>query len=1200
MQFKSMRFWYICYWLFSSLLFLLPIPLLAQKQYQGLLWQISGNGLTKPSYLYGTMHVSEKVAFHLSDSFYLAINSVEVVSLETNPEILMEDLMESDYFNPMLRSYVVAGRANAFDREAFIFAKNNKILIKRALAEDLDLINGLLFRNNKHAENYQENTYLDLYIYKTGKKLKKQITGVERFQDVMRLSKEASKMRDNDYYSRKRLSNSEVERIMSDAYRRGDLDMLDSLHQIESPRGYLEKMLYERNITMSKNIDSIIRKNPLFAAVGAAHLPGEKGIIHLLRSKGYKVRSVKVGTRETNQKETVDKKKYQLVYRTQSSADGFFQIDVPGKLYEIPPKEDTQYYLYPELVNGAFYSVSRIKTYSHLLDKSPTAMLSSIDSLLYENIPGEIVSKKSINKNGYQGFDILNKTRAGNYQRYQIFVTPFEVLVFKLGGTEAFAKGKDGEIFFNSIKMKDLSSTNKIQFKPKHGEFEVSFPHFPIHNHNLTLADISAEDRQDYQTEDTEGYYLMARVCFQHHEYIEEDSFELRQVAESFAETNDYKILSTQFDEKNAYRSLDIQYETPAKQSLFVRVWIRGFYYYLLVMKPKSPSNPSIFTKNPFFSQFRLLPIQTDPPKLYVDKSLHFQVQTSSQPLRPLENENAWIYGSSEKEKLFKPRQETVLFYHIESGEKISVEFYQYNHYASEKDSSRFWEKTLKELHHNGNFTVRSQQFQTFPDYVALTLVLGDTGTQRLVHHKFIQKGAVTFLVSANSDGEPSDFVKTFLQSFAPTDTILGRSIFRDASSIFLQNLMSKDTTIKAATVNLLKTVSLKSADRNELRRVIEQFRLPEESTSTQKIFQQNYIQVKSQLLETFVSTTKPEEMADIRQLYFQVSDTVEMQLAILQGLAAQKTTKSYALLKELLFAETPLPSGDRSLFDLFDTLSDSLALSYTLYPELFSLTTMDEYKEYVYELLVNFADSGFLKPEVYQNHESTILNEARIALKRKTADEQQGRVHNNNSLTQYAILLLPYYQNPTVRTFFDKVMRLKRQTMKMDICIEMLKQGISVPDSIWEDLAKNDMYRVRLYSRLKKAKKLQVFPAAYLSQKHIAKSIFVNEFSDWSYKNIDTLWQVECKEYYFKGKKGNLYIYKYRLKDAPDWHLGMTGLQPSDTTQWETEGFRLNEENYLLEEDKPEQVQMAKMIKETSLKARNRRVRYQEEEEDE
>ncbi|TAL43493.1 MAG: hypothetical protein EPN92_10135, partial [Chitinophagaceae bacterium] len=43
------------------------------KKYPSLLWEITGNGIKKPSYLFGTMHVSSKIAFHLSDSFYVAL-----------------------------------------------------------------------------------------------------------------------------------------------------------------------------------------------------------------------------------------------------------------------------------------------------------------------------------------------------------------------------------------------------------------------------------------------------------------------------------------------------------------------------------------------------------------------------------------------------------------------------------------------------------------------------------------------------------------------------------------------------------------------------------------------------------------------------------------------------------------------------------------------------------------------------------------------------------------------------------------------------------------------------------------------------------------------------------------------------------------------------------------------------------------------
>jgi hypothetical protein len=49
-----------------------------------------------------------------------------------------------------------------------------------------------------------------------------------------------------------------------------------------------------------------------------------------------------------------------------------------------------------------------------------------IDSLLYENVPGKILKKTLISRNGYKGIEVLNRTRRGDYQRYNIFVTPLK------------------------------------------------------------------------------------------------------------------------------------------------------------------------------------------------------------------------------------------------------------------------------------------------------------------------------------------------------------------------------------------------------------------------------------------------------------------------------------------------------------------------------------------------------------------------------------------------------------------------------------------------------------------------------------------------------------------------------------------------------------------------------------------------------
>ena len=40
-----------------------------------LLWEISGNGLKKKSYLYGNYHTNDRRVFNLADSVYVALNN---------------------------------------------------------------------------------------------------------------------------------------------------------------------------------------------------------------------------------------------------------------------------------------------------------------------------------------------------------------------------------------------------------------------------------------------------------------------------------------------------------------------------------------------------------------------------------------------------------------------------------------------------------------------------------------------------------------------------------------------------------------------------------------------------------------------------------------------------------------------------------------------------------------------------------------------------------------------------------------------------------------------------------------------------------------------------------------------------------------------------------------------------------------------
>jgi uncharacterized protein YbaP (TraB family) len=51
--------------------------------------------------------------------------------------------------------------------------------------------------------------------------------------------------------------------------------------------GFTDVLLYHRNQNWVKKLKSLLPDKSLVIAVGAGHLPGEKGLINLLRKEGF-------------------------------------------------------------------------------------------------------------------------------------------------------------------------------------------------------------------------------------------------------------------------------------------------------------------------------------------------------------------------------------------------------------------------------------------------------------------------------------------------------------------------------------------------------------------------------------------------------------------------------------------------------------------------------------------------------------------------------------------------------------------------------------------------------------------------------------------------------------------------------------------------------------------------------------------------
>ncbi|HEX8278837.1 MAG TPA: TraB/GumN family protein, partial [Segetibacter sp.] len=499
---KQLRF--LC--VILSLIFLLCSDANAQKtsvrKYPSLFWEITGKGLKKPSYLFGTMHVSSKMVFHLSDSFYHALKSVDAVALELNPEKWQGDMFKMQKAQMNLAHFANSEMVDYINDQSFQLPGYEENL-KRALSEEPTVVNSLLYRSYQSRADFEENTYLDLYIYQTGRKLGKLATGVEDYEETEKLMMEA--YQDMAKEKRRRNVNTDGESMfdldkkMQEAYRKGDLDLMDSLETITniSP-AFTEKFLFKRNEIQANSIDTILKKRSLFVGVGAAHLPGERGVIQLLRKKGYKLRPIFMQDSDASQKEEVDKLRVPVTFRSFASDDGFIKMQVPGSLFKREEARANESWQYADMNNGSYYMLTRVRNHAAMLGDNEKVVFRKLDSLLYENVPGRILKKTAINKGGFTGYDITNKTRRGDLQRYNIFVTPFEVLVFKMSGNDSYVEGKEAEAFFSSISLTTKDKAEKwLQFEPQQGGFAVSLPHNP--NKTLNKKNNDRINRWEYE-----------------------------------------------------------------------------------------------------------------------------------------------------------------------------------------------------------------------------------------------------------------------------------------------------------------------------------------------------------------------------------------------------------------------------------------------------------------------------------------------------------------------------------------------------------------------------------------------------------------------------------------------------------------------------------------------------------------------------
>ena len=264
---------------------------------KSLLWEVTGNNLQKPSYIFGTMHLLCASDAKLSTNMQQVISNADQIYFEVD----MDDLGQ-------LLSGFTAGTMKNDTTLKELFTEEEYQRVKtffdaHGLGMQLQLfskmqpmlVSSLVYQVMLPCK---ESDGMELSIMQLAHTKKKEIKGLETmaFQasvlDKIPYDKQAQDLLNSiDSLDAATKETEEMIKIYKDQ----DLDKLLE-YSLKSDGGTTPEMqdvmINDRNKNWAEQFATITKDKQVLIAVGAGHLGGEKGLLNLLKQKGYTIRAI--------------------------------------------------------------------------------------------------------------------------------------------------------------------------------------------------------------------------------------------------------------------------------------------------------------------------------------------------------------------------------------------------------------------------------------------------------------------------------------------------------------------------------------------------------------------------------------------------------------------------------------------------------------------------------------------------------------------------------------------------------------------------------------------------------------------------------------------------------------------------------------------------------------------------------------------
>lgn len=265
----------------------------------GLLYEISGKNLKKPSYLFGTIHlICEKDMFP-AEKLKSYLGQTEQLMLEL-------DLDDTDVMQKATKGFVLAdGKTMKDYLKPEEYTKIDEVF-KNYLGVSYDrfqtfkpVMATVILLTSPKVIGCQPPSAYDIFLMQAATANKMPILGLETVEaeiaalDAQPLEKQIESLNKMAANPEKSFDEFKTQYQLYLAQNSDELYNL-TVRQFKADGSSQIKLLDERNASWIPVIEKNIRVAPSFIGVGAGHLGGKKGVVNLLRAKGYQVKMIKL------------------------------------------------------------------------------------------------------------------------------------------------------------------------------------------------------------------------------------------------------------------------------------------------------------------------------------------------------------------------------------------------------------------------------------------------------------------------------------------------------------------------------------------------------------------------------------------------------------------------------------------------------------------------------------------------------------------------------------------------------------------------------------------------------------------------------------------------------------------------------------------------------------------------------------------